>query len=116
VRRLTRAQAGGILVIMAAAVISGTSSADEPAPRRYEVAVEGLEFSPSRLSVRPGDTVVWVNRDAVPHTVSPESGAWDSGELAARASCDWVAQDPGTVEYACRYHPLMEGVVEVVEP
>ena len=110
-RRISRTEAGGFLMIMAAAVITASPSADPP--RRYEVEVEGLEFRPSLLQVRSGDTVVWINRDPVPHTVSPRDGAWDSGAMSAAQSFTWVAEDAGRMEYACRYHPLMDGVVEV---
>ncbi len=28
----------------------------------------------------------------------------------------WVADEAGTVEYLCSYHPLMKGVIEVRDP
>ena len=114
-KRLTRTQAGGILVILAAAVVGGNSAADAPGPRRHEVAVEGLEFSPSRLSVGPGDTVVWRNEDLVPHTVTATDGGWDGGGLDRGEVFRLVVPEGSDIEYFCQYHPRMTGILEVAD-
>jgi plastocyanin len=33
-----------------------------------------MRYQPKHLEVRPGDTVRWVNEDAVPHTVTSGAG------------------------------------------
>src|SRR2546423_277336 len=41
-----------------------------------------MEFHPAVLTVAAGDTVVWVNRDIVPHTATATGGTkWDTGQL-----------------------------------
>ena len=39
-------------------------------------------FSPDEITVAIGDTVTWVNADAVAHTSTANGGAWDSRTLA----------------------------------
>lgn len=79
----------------------------------HTVEIRNSVFSPSRLEVTPGDTVVWINRDVVPHAASDSLGRWDSGELGAGARWSWVASDAGRFSYLCAYHPSMAGEVRV---
>lgn len=113
--RIPPKQAGGIFVILAAAVISTNSSADRSGPRRHEVVAEGLEFRPSRLTLHVGDTVVWMNRDVVPHTVTAVDGTRDGGGLDQGEWFRMVVSEPGAIEYFCQYHPRMTGNLEVSE-
>lgn len=38
----------------------------------YKISMEGWEFNPARLTIKPGDTVVWVNDDDTKHKLSFE--------------------------------------------
>ena len=42
----------------------------DPVPQRHVVEIRGMAFHPEALEVRRGDTVVWINRDMVPHTAT----------------------------------------------
>jgi plastocyanin len=78
--------------------------------------MQGVGYQPAKLSVRPGDTVVWVNKDIVPHTATFDAkgpAAWDSGILAADSTAAFVARSPGTVAYHCRFHPTMKGTIVI---
>lgn len=92
--------------------------ADEPteAPRRHEVEIRGFQFQPRNLEVAVGDTVVWINRDAVPHTATAVDGSWDSGELGRGESWTWVPAEPGTWDYLCDFHPTMKASLRVKAP
>ncbi len=89
--------------------------AAQPAPRSTTTTVEirDFVFAPVRVEVAAGDTIAWVNRDAVPHTASAASGAWDSGELRTGATWKRVATAGETIEYVCAYHPSMRGTIVV---
>jgi plastocyanin len=67
---------------------------------------------PDALTVKRGDTVVWVNRDPFPHTVTAK-GAFDSRDIAAGKSWKWKAQRPGEYAYTCTLHPNMSGMLKV---
>ena len=38
----------------------------------YKVSMEGWEFTPARLTIKTGDTVIWVNDDDTRHKISFE--------------------------------------------
>ena len=78
----------------------------------HEVTIEGMKFEPAVVTVRPGDTVVWRNKDVVPHTATA-SGTFDSKEIAAGKRWSWIARKPGRHAYVCTYHPGMQGTVVV---
>lgn len=73
-----------------------------------------MAFEPSVLELHPGDTVVWINRDIVPHTATAErKPAWTTGTLAQNDSGRHVASRVGAVPYFCELHPVMKGTLIV---
>lgn len=78
----------------------------------HAVTIRQLRFEPSGLRVAPGDTVVWINRDIVPHTVAPVDESWSSGEMNQNDSFRWIVDEAGQLEYFCQYHPGMHGVID----
>ncbi|HEU0052772.1 MAG TPA: cupredoxin family copper-binding protein [Longimicrobium sp.] len=81
-------------------------------PRTYAVEIRNFVFTPAALAVAPGDTVVWTNRDIVPHTATSESGGWDTGSIAANATARVVVPEGGLGAYRCAFHPTMRGALE----
>ena len=71
--------------------------------------MRGFAFEPATLRLSPGDTVVWVNRDVVPHTASGPAGGWDSGSIESGASWSRVFTEAGSTSYTCAFHPTMTG-------
>ena len=83
------------------------------AGKTHAVRIEGMKFNPERLEVAAGDTVVWTNKDLVPHTVTAGAAKVESGELAPSKSWRFVAKKKGEMPYICRLHPVMKGVLVV---
>lgn len=81
--------------------------------RVHVVEVREFEFSPARTRAAVGDTIVWSNLDALPHTATAVDSAWTSPGLDARDRWSWVVTAEGEHEYLCAYHPSMRGVIEV---
>jgi len=77
------------------------------------VDIRDFTFLPGNLTVNAGTKVVWVNRDAAPHTATSRSGAWDSGNLNQGESVALVFDTPGTYPYYCVYHPSMTATLTV---
>jgi plastocyanin len=75
------------------------------------VSIAGFAFEPVDLQVAPGTEVTWTNDDPTPHTVTADSGEFDSGTLDAGATFA-VAVD-GSVTYFCEIHPTMKGTITV---
>ena len=76
-------------------------------------------FSPTRIQVVLGTTVIWTNRDSVPHnvTIAPvvisSSNNWESELLYPGQSFSYTFTSQGTFQYHCQEHPGMIGVVIV---
>ena len=99
--------APAILMLWGAGAIPGRK---DIRPRRHVVEIQGMAFHPATLEVARGDTVVWVNRDLVPHTATGSAKpAWSTGTLAQGQSGQFVPRPDGTIPYFCELHPLMEG-------
>lgn len=97
------------------------NEAAQAGPGTATVTIETFEFQPDPITIDAGQTVVFVNRDAIDHTVtagtrdSPTPDVFD-GQLAEKdATFDLRLTKPGIYEYFCAVHPGpgMTGVVEV---
>lgn len=77
------------------------------------VTIANLAFDPAQITIQPGATVVWTNDDSVPHTVTANDGAFDSGIFDPGANFSWTFDQPGSFAYACQLHPQMQGTVTV---
>ncbi|MCM2280261.1 MAG: cupredoxin family copper-binding protein [Bdellovibrionaceae bacterium] len=79
----------------------------------HTITIEGMKFDPATLTVKRGDTIVWVNKDFFPHTATSENKAFDSGEIKAGASWKRVVDTKGSFTYVCTLHPTMKGSLTV---
>lgn len=75
-------------------------------------------FQPNPVQVSVGDTVRWINRDSIPHTVTSSQNVisdeqFDSGILAPNSAFEHTFTEAGTYPYACVLHPNHGGTVIV---
>ena len=98
------------ILFLPAGDVAGAANA---APRVHTVLIEGMRFQPEGLTVALGDTVVWINRDMVPHTATSASARFDSNEIAPGKTWSHVVRTTGEFSYVCTYHPLMKAVLRV---
>ena len=82
-------------------------------PATHTVVMEGVRFQPEVLTVRAGDSVVWVNKDPFPHTATSKTGSFDSQAIQADKSWKYVPTKKGEFEYMCTLHPTMTGKLRV---
>lgn len=82
-------------------------------------------YYPSSIKVRTGDTVTWINKDTVSHTVT--SVAFNSGQILpppqsrdgmgnnnnSTTSFSFTFDRKGVYSYFCQIHPYMSGTVYV---
>ncbi|MDQ2963333.1 MAG: cupredoxin family copper-binding protein [Pseudomonadota bacterium] len=78
----------------------------------HTVIIEGVKYEPETLAVKRGDTVVWINKDPFPHTVTAK-GAFDSHDIGAGKSWKYTARKAGEYAYVCTLHPNMKGTLMV---
>ena len=91
----------------------------QPEPEGSTVAIERSAFSPAKLEVVVGTTVVWTNYDVVAHTVTggapPSFGdPFGSDVLREGQSFSFTFDEEGEYSYYCGPHQQMLGVVKVV--
>lgn len=73
----------------------------------YTVTIDASRFEPASLTVTRGDTVVWINKDIIPHTATAPNGAFDSGGLPLGQSWTYRPKQVGEFAYVCAFHPTM---------
>jgi plastocyanin len=71
-------------------------------------------FTPSTLTVDPGQRVTFVNRHHDVHTAT--GSGFDTGDIPPGGTATVVLDEPGTFAFACRYHPEMTGSIGVRGP
>ena len=101
-----------LAAIGAASLAWNGVAAGGEAAKTHRVVIQGLKYQPEALVVRRGDTVVWVNDDPMPHTVTA-AGRFDSRSIDAGKSWRWVARRAGSYAYVCTLHSNMQAVLEV---
>lgn len=96
-------------------------------PVTWEVIVDDNTFSPSELTIKVGDTVVWRSEGDAPHTVTADNGSFDShpdctpplGPLVNPCmgngdSFSVTFDAVGEVPYHCKVHGPQTGTIAVV--
>ena len=82
----------------------------------HTVVIEGMQFKPAALTIRHGDSVIWVNKDIVEHTATTPASAkqqFDSARIPRGKSWTRRFTVVGKHMYLCTYHPTMTGAVTV---
>ncbi len=74
----------------------------------HTVTIEGMKFIPDVLNVKVGDTVIWINKDIVPHTATGQKKEFDSREIKPTRSWKHRVTKKGNLSYSCSFHPTMK--------
>jgi plastocyanin len=77
-----------------------------------QIVMQNLVFAPTEVSAKVGDTIEWVNNDAFLHSATARNGDFDVN-IPPKKTVTSVLKKAGTVEYYCRYHPNMKGVLKI---
>lgn len=75
-------------------------------------------YIPSKIVIKQGNSVTWVNEDVAFHSVTSgyydePSEIFDSGYLDPEESFTFVFENIGIYDYFCTLHPWMKGQVIV---
>ena len=80
----------------------------------YNIEISNFAFNPSEIKIKKGETVVWINRDSAPHTVTSDSGnEINSPQLSNEQVYSHLFSNTGTFNYYCSVHPSMKATVIV---
>ena len=83
--------------------------------REHIVEIKNLAYTPSVITVLPGDSITWINHDFIPHTVTADDESWDSRLIEAKGKWRMVVKDNTYEKYFCRYHPNMKAEIIIKE-
>ena len=108
-----------LAVCLSASAMAQQPSEQGPPPRAdLQINWQGIVGATARYSIPPGATIVWVMRDARPHTVTHRSASgaplFDSGILKGKGQ--WFAHrfdQPGQYEVFDKEHPSTAAVIDV---
>lgn len=117
-------------VMFAAFTATGALAADKVTPAEAVVAatevpegaivvnIDKMKYDNTDLKVKAGDTVVWINQEAMPHNVDFQPGVAAEKELKGPMlkkgeSFSITFNEAGEFPYHCTPHPFMRGKVTV---
>jgi plastocyanin len=103
-------------VMIAMLLLEGTPSAaanDQPSGPSADVKIDNFSFGPQTLTVAVGTTVVWTNRDDIPHTVVSTDAVFKSKVRDTDEKFSYTFTKAGTYPYFCSVHPKMTGKIVV---
>jgi plastocyanin len=86
---------------------------DRPPAKTHIVVMEGMVFQPDVITVTSGDTIIWVNKDMVPHSATSEAAGFDSKVIQANGSWRTRLERVGEFDYVCSFHPAMTAKLQV---
>ncbi len=88
----------------ATAAPAPTQAAPAPAVQTITIDIGDNTFAPSKTTVPVGATVVWKHTGKKPHTVTADTGAFDSGKLDNGSTFAFTFKQAGTFPYFCQFH------------
>ncbi|WP_447725128.1 cupredoxin domain-containing protein [Sphingomonas koreensis] len=101
--------AAALLTFAVGAVAMGRSPAP---PQKHTVVMANMSFGKLPHNVKVGDTIVWVNRDTVPHTATARDKSFDV-RVQQGQSVSMMVKKTGNIPFYCIFHPAMRGTLAV---
>jgi plastocyanin len=92
--------------------LTGGAAARAEAAATYTVTISQMRYGSVPDHLKAGDTIVWVNKDTVQHTVTAKDHSFDV-RIAPGKQASQVLTKAGTFAFYCVYHPTMRGVLKV---
>ncbi|MBN9386896.1 MAG: cupredoxin family copper-binding protein [Chloroflexi bacterium] len=90
-----------------------TTQPTTPATNVTSVMIHNFSFVPQSISIPKGTTITWTNMDSASHTVTSDTGAFNSGILKTNDTFQFTFNTPGTFTYHCSIHPNMKATITV---
>ena len=88
-----------------------TAAAGPSAGKTVVITLKNIQFNPSSVTVKVGQTVKWSNQDSAPHNVT--GGPLHSKTFGNGGSFTYKPTKAGKISYVCTIHPGMTGTLNV---
>jgi plastocyanin len=76
-----------------------------------DITIQNFAFTPQTITVKPGTTVTWTNKDSVPHNIVSTDGPsltvtpkFNSGTMSQGQTFSFTFAKAGTYFYECSIH------------
>jgi plastocyanin len=103
----------GALILLGALLMPASAAVSQPPrPAEHVIVLQGMRFGTLPANLKAGDTILWVNRDVVPHTATARDRSFDV-TLQPRQSARVTVRRAGNIAFYCRFHPAMQGILRV---
>lgn len=112
-RPIARIAAPLLLLVCVVALGDKNARAGSQDNASNEVKIDNFSFTPATLTVAPGTTVTWTNRDDIPHTVVSDDKVFKSRVLDTDENFSYTFTKPGRYPYFCSVHPKMTAEIVV---
>jgi plastocyanin len=97
----------GLLWLIIGASATSTAAAD------MAITIQGFAFSPATITVPVGTKVTWTNQDPATHTVTSDTGVFDSKNLTTGGTFSFTFNQAGSFAYHCAIHTRMVATIVV---
>lgn len=86
--------------------------------KTFTILLQGKKYIPNTLTIAPGDSVLWLNKDNMLHTATarPKDGKllFNSGFLRQGQKFLFTFKETGEYRFYCMPHPIdMQGTITV---
>src|SRR4051812_24580233 len=111
---MLRASSPAAVLMICLLVLLGADAATESAAVK-KIEIKDKKYSPAKLTIKAGDTVVWTNRDDGDHTIVADDGSFGTkdDDLSPGESYKFTFKKKGKYKYHCKYHPREKGEITV---
>lgn len=107
---------GGAAISMTVSAASNNVSEERHATKApITVTIDAFQFQPDKIRIKRGQSVIFINKDEVPHTVTPGKNTHfvPSGIIKGGEQHEVLFESAGIQDYSCDFHPSMRGRVIV---
>lgn len=103
-----------LIILLAICCYSCKKNSETTAkPGSNEVWMQNTSFNPASITIARNTTVTWTNKDGMTHTVTDNTGLFDSGNIGSNSTFSHAFTSAGTFAYHCKIHSGMTGSVTV---
>lgn len=79
------------------------------------VHISNFTFNPAKVTIKPGDSVLWQNDDDIPHSIIENARKFHSTPLDTGDTFSRTFSGPGEIDYFCGFHAMMQGKIIVAQ-
>jgi plastocyanin len=102
-----------LILVAACAVLLFPAAGEGAGTKPAQVFVQFSAYGPSQLDILPGQTVLWSNVSSRTHTVTSDTGLFDSDDIHPDQRFTFTFNRPGIYQYHCTIHTSIRGEVDV---